>query len=195
MINLKGKSEWKELLNIVREISYEKRDVVLASGKKSDFYIDVKQTALNSKGGLLIGQLLSELIATEFPKAKACGGITMGADPLSSSASIVSASRGKTLHAFYIRKEPKAHGTGRWIEGTKNLPAGAEVVILEDVVTTGGSTLKSCERAVEHGLKILGIVSIVDREEGGREAIEAAGYKFVSLFTKTDIVNKNRVVT
>ena len=188
MIDLKKKNEWKELLNIIRELSYEKRDVVLASGKKSDFYIDVKQTALNSKGSYLIGQLLSELINSEFPKAVACGGITMGADPLSSSASVVSASKGKTLHAFYIRKEPKAHGTGRWIEGTKNLPTGANVVILEDVVTTGGSTLKSCERAVEYGLNILGIVSMVDREEGGREAIEAAGYKFISVFTKTDIV-------
>jgi orotate phosphoribosyltransferase len=189
-MQFKTRSEWKDLLNIIRELSYEKRDVVLASGKKSDFYIDVKQTALNSKGGLLIGQLLSELITSEFPKATACGGITMGADPLSSSASVVSASKGRPLHAFYIRKEPKAHGTGRWIEGTKNLANGAEVVILEDVVTTGGSTLKSCERAVEHGLKILGIISIVDREEGGREAIEAAGYKFLSLFTKTDIVSK-----
>jgi len=190
VINLKSKNEWKELLNIVRELSYEKRDVVLASGKKSDFYIDVKQTALNAKGSYLVGQLLNELISTQFPTAVACGGITMGADPLSSATSVISASKGKSLHAFYIRKEPKAHGTGRWIEGTKNLPAGADVVILEDVVTTGGSTLKSCERAVEHGLKILGIVSMVDREEGGREAIEAAGYKFISMFTKTDIVTK-----
>ncbi len=190
MMQFKTKTEWKELLNIVRELSYEKRDVTLASGKKSDFYIDVKQTALNAKGGFLIGQLLSELIASEFPTAVACGGITMGADPLSSSASVVSASKGRTLHAFYIRKEPKAHGTGRWIEGTKNLKQGADVVILEDVVTTGGSTLKSCERAVEHGLNILGIISVVDRQEGGCEAIQAAGYKFLSLFTKTDIVNK-----
>ena len=189
-MKIKEKQEWKELLNIVRELSYEKRDVVLASGKKSDFYIDVKQTALNSRGGLLVGQLLSDLISSEFPKALACGGITMGADPLSTSASVVSASKGKSLHAFYIRKEPKAHGTGRWVEGTKNLSNGMDVVILEDVVTTGGSTLKSCERAVEHGLNILGIISIVDREEGGREAIETAGYKFIPLFTKTDIVSK-----
>lgn len=189
-MQFKAKSEWKELLRMLQELSYEKREVTLASGKKSDFYIDVKQTALNSRGGLLIGQLLSDLIAAEFPKATACGGITMGADPLSSSASVMSALRGRELNAFYIRKEPKAHGTGRWIEGTKNLANGAEVVILEDVVTTGGSTLKSCERAVEHGLKVLGIISIVDRQEGGREAIQAAGYKFLSLFTKADITNK-----
>ena len=113
----------------------------------------------------------------------------MGADPLATATSVISSMKGAPLHSFYIRKEPKDHGTGRWVEGTKNLSPGMKVVILEDVVTTGGSTLKSCDRAKEHGLDIMGIVSIVDREEGGRETIEAQGYKFFSLLTKTDIVS------
>lgn len=190
-MSLKAKKEWTELKNILRELSYEKRDVVLASGRKSDFYIDVKQSSLNANGSRLIGELLYELITTEFPGAKAVGGITMGADPLATATSVISSMKSKPMHSFYIRKEPKDHGTGRWIEGIKNLTPGMKVVILEDVVTTGGSTLKSCDRAKEHGLDILGIVSIVDREEGGRETIEEKGYKFFSLFTKTEIVSKN----
>lgn len=188
-MRFKNTNEWKELRDLLRELSYEKRDVVLASGKKSDFYIDVKQTALNSKGSYLLGKLISSVVKDEFKGAKAVGGITMGADPLSTSVSVVSHTEGSPLHAFYIRKEPKAHGTGRWIEGIKNVPSGTKVVILEDVVTTGGSTLKSCDRAKEHGLDILGIISVVDREEGGREAIQEAGYKFIPIVTKTDIVS------
>lgn len=187
-MNFKSRKEWGELLSIIRELSYEKRNVTLASGRQSDFYIDTKQTSLNSRGSYLIGTLLNDLVSTEFKEAIAVGGITMGADPLSTATSVISYMKGTPIHAFYIRKEPKGHGTGQWVEGTKNLASGSKVVILEDVVTTGGSTLKSCDRAKEHGLNILGIIAIVDREEGGREAIEAKGYKFLSLFTKTDIV-------
>lgn len=186
-MNFKSKKEWGELLSIIRELSYEKRNVTLASGRQSDFYIDTKQTSLNSRGSYLIGTLLNDLVSTEFKEAVAVGGITMGADPLSTATSVISYMKGTPIHAFYIRKEPKGHGTGQWIEGTKNLQSGSKVVILEDVVTTGGSTLKSCDRAKEHGLNILGIIAIVDREEGGREAIEDQGYNFLSLFTKTDI--------
>jgi len=188
-MKFKKTKEWKELRDLLKELSYEKRDVILASGRKSDFYIDVKQTALNSKGAYLLGKIISSLVNDEFDGAKAVGGITMGADPLSTATSVVSHLDGGNLHAFYIRKEPKTHGTGRWIEGIKNIPSGTKVVILEDVVTTGGSTLKSCDRAKEYGLDILGIVSVVDREEGGREAIEDAGYKFISVVTKTEIIS------
>ena len=157
-MNFKNTKEWTELRGLLRELSYEKRDVVLASGRTSDFYIDVKQTALNSRGAYLIGKLMTTLLKELYPQAKAVGGITMGADPLATATSVMSQIEGASCHAFYIRKEPKAHGTGRWIEGTKNIPSGTKVIILEDVVTTGGSTLKSCERAKEYGLDILGIV-------------------------------------
>ena len=143
-MNFKNTKEWTELRGLLRELSYEKRDVVLASGRTSDFYIDVKQTALNSRGAYLIGKLMTTLLKELYPQAKAVGGITMGADPLATATSVMSQIEGASCHAFYIRKEPKAHGTGRWIEGTKNIPSGTKVIILEDVVTTGGSTLKSC---------------------------------------------------
>ncbi|MEI6093431.1 MAG: orotate phosphoribosyltransferase [bacterium] len=187
-MNFKSKKEWTELRSIIRELSYEKRNVTLASGRQSDFYIDTKQSSLNARGSYLIGTLINELVSAEFKDAVAVGGITMGADPLSSATSVISYMKGTPLHAFYIRKEPKGHGTGQWIEGTKNIKPGSKVVILEDVVTTGGSTLKSCDRAKEYGLDILGIIAIVDREEGGREAIDSQGYKFLSLYTKTEIV-------
>jgi orotate phosphoribosyltransferase len=93
------------------------------------------------------------------------------------------------MHAFIIRKEPKGHGTGQWLEGRKNLPAGTRVIIVEDVVTTGGSSMKAVERAQEEGLTVLGIVTLVDREEGGRENIEAAGYWLKALFTKSELTS------
>jgi orotate phosphoribosyltransferase len=181
--------DWQRLRNLLKTLSYEKKDVILASGKKSDFYIDVKQTALNSEGAILIGKIIYNLISKEFKTVEAVGGITMGADPLSTATSVISYTKENPVHAFYIRKEPKAHGTGRWIEGIKNIKKGSKVLILEDVVTTGGSTLKSCERAKEFGLDIVGIVSVVDRNEGGRETIEEQGYKFLSLFNKADIAD------
>jgi orotate phosphoribosyltransferase len=92
------------------------------------------------------------------------------------------------MHAFIIRKEPKGHGTGQWLEGRKNLPPGTKVVIVEDVVTTGGSSMKAVNRAKEEGLDVLGIVTLVDREEGGRENIEAEGYWLKTIFTKSDLV-------
>ena len=94
------------------------------------------------------------------------------------------------MHAFIIRKEPKGHGTGQWLEGRKNLPAGTRVIIVEDVVTTGGSSMKAVRRAEEEGLVVLGIVTLVDREEGGRENIEAEGYWLRALFTKSQLVGE-----
>lgn len=184
---MKKTPEWENLKNLVKELSYEKREVTLVSGRKSNFYIDVKQTALNAEGAYLIGSLIFQIVKKEFKDAKAVGGITMGADPLSTSTSLISYQEDDMLHAFYIRKEAKSHGTGRFIEGIKNLKEGMKVVILEDVVTTGGSTIKACERAKEFGLDVLGIISIVDRQEGGRENIEEKGYKFISIIDRSDI--------
>jgi orotate phosphoribosyltransferase len=188
MKNIFNSKDWKRLRELVIKLSYEKRDVILASGKPSNFYIDVKQTALNSEGSYLIGNLVYTLVTEEFPNLPdGIGGITMGADPIASAVSVISFMKGRPIPAFYIRKEPKAHGTGRWVEGIKNLKEGAQVVIVEDVVTTGGSTIKACKHAEETGYKVMGIISIVDREEGGRENIEKEGYWFESLFVKSDI--------
>ncbi len=115
--------------------------------------------------------------------------MTLGADPIATATAVVSYLEGKSIPAFIIRKEPKGHGTGAWLEGRKNLRPGARVVIVEDVVTSGGSSLKAIRRAEEEGLKVLGVVTLVDREEGGRENIEKEGYWLKAIFTKSDIIS------
>lgn len=180
---------WKELKEMIKSLSYEKGDVVLSNGQISDFYVDIIQTSLNSKGAYLIGKLILEIIKDEFNnKIDAVGGMSTGANPLATSVSVLSHMEGKSIPAFYIRKEPKQHGTGRWIDGLKNIKEGSSVLILEDVLATGSATIKTCSRAEETGLKIAGIVSIFDRQEGGRESLEKAGYKLFSLFTKEQIL-------
>lgn len=177
----------EKLKQIILELSYEKRLVTLASGRQSDFYFDGKQTTLHAEGGWLTGKLFYESIK-DLPDVQAVGGITLGADPIATATSIAALQDGRPLHAFIIRKEPKGHGTGQWLEGRKNLPPGTKVVIVEDVVTTGGSSLKAVNRAKEEGLDVLGIVALVDREEGGRENIEAEGYWLRTIFTKSQLV-------
>lgn len=176
-----------KLKKIILELSYEKRLVTLASGRQSDFYFDGKQTTLHSEGGLLVGRLFYEAIK-DVAGVQAVGGITLGADPIATATSIAAYLAGQPMHAFIIRKEPKGHGTGQWLEGRKNLPPGTKVVIVEDVVTTGGSSMKAVNRAKEEGLDVLGIVTLVDREEGGRESIEAEGYWLKAIFTKSQLV-------
>ena len=180
-------SDKQRLKEIVKELSYEKRKVTLASGRESDFYFDGKQTTLHAEGGLLVGKLFYQAIK-DVEGVQAVGGITLGADPIATATSIAAFLDGKPMHAFIIRKEPKGHGTGQWLEGRKNLPPGTSVVIVEDVVTTGGSSMKAVRRAEEEGLKVLGIVTLVDREEGGRENIEKEGYWLKAIFTKSEVL-------
>ncbi len=180
-------AERKELMEIIRELSYEEREVTLASGRKSNFYFDGKQTTLHAKGGLLVGKAFWELVKS-FGPVDGVGGLTLGADPIATATSIAAALEGASVHAFIIRKEPKGHGTGQWLEGRKNLPPGSKVVIVEDVTTTGGSSMKAVERAREEGLEVLGIVTLVDRLEGAQENIEAAGMVLKPVFTRSEIV-------
>ncbi|BEH10382.1 MULTISPECIES: orotate phosphoribosyltransferase [Geobacter] len=177
----------ERLKQIILELSYEKRKVVLASGRESDFYFDGKQTTLHAEGGLLVGKLFYEAIK-DVEGVQGVGGITLGADPIATATSIAAFLDGRPMHAFIIRKEPKGHGTGQWLEGRKNLPPGSKVVIVEDVVTTGGSSMKAVKRAEEEGLKVFCIVSLVDREEGGRENIEQEGYELRTIFTKSELL-------
>ena len=135
----------------------------------------------------MVGRLFYEAIK-DVAGVQAVGGITLGADPIATATSIAAYLDGCPMHAFIIRKEPKGHGTGQWLEGRKNLPAGTKVIIVEDVVTTGGSSMKAVNRAKEEGLDVLGIVALVDREEGGRENIEAEGYWLRTNFTKSQLV-------
>ncbi len=175
------------LLKIIKEKSYEKKDVILASGKKSDFYIDCRQTTLHPEGAYLVGRIICGMIRRSGLKIEAVGGPTMGADPIATAVSIVSSLEGNPLPAFIVRKEPKKHGLGQWIEGKKNLAKGANVAIVEDVVTTGGASLQAVKRVEEEGLTVVAVFFFVDREEGGAEKIMQAGYKFKSIFTKRDI--------
>jgi len=184
------KEERNELMQIIRELSYEERDVTLASGRKSNFYFDGKQTCLNARGGLLVGKAFWEVAKTFPGPIDGVGGLTLGADPIATATSIAAALDGQPTHAFIIRKEPKGHGTGQWLEGRKNLPAGSRVVIVEDVTTTGDSSMKAVTRAQEEGLVVLGIITLVDREEGAQENITAAGQVLKPVFTRTEVVGK-----
>lgn len=173
------------LLELLRRLAYEEREVVLASGKSSNFYIDCKQATLTAEGHFLVGSLVSELLAQVAPEVRAIGGLTMGANPIASATATISFMSGRPLDAFYVRKEPKGHGTQKWLEGDRAVGAGTPVAIVEDVCTTGGSTLKAIERARLHGLEVRRVVVLVDREEGGREAVEREA-PFNALFKKSD---------
>jgi orotate phosphoribosyltransferase len=173
------------LLSELARLSYERREVTLASGLKSNFYIDCKQTVLTAEGHFLVGSLFLGLIRERAPDVRAIGGLTMGADPLASAVSTLSYVAGPPLAAFYVRKEPKGHGTGQWMEGIKSLQPGMPVAIVEDVVTTGGSAMKAITRARDFGLEVRVILGLVDREEGGREILEREA-PLVTLFRKRD---------
>ena len=177
----------RRLLALLTRLSYEQREVTLASGLKSNFYIDCKQTVLTAEGHYLVGSLFGRVLVEKAPEVEAIGGVTMGADPLASAVSTLSYIAGRPLPAFYVRKEAKGHGTAAWIEGTKSLRPGMPVAILEDVVTTGGSALKAIARVREHGLSVGIILGIVDREEGGREALEKEA-PLVTLFRRSDFL-------
>ena len=174
------------LLELLRTRSFQEREVTLSSGLKSNFYIDCKQVSLHAEGALLIGELFHQLIDDIAPDAVAVGGLTLGADPLATATSIHSFQAGRPRDAFIVRKEPKGHGTNQWVESA-GLAANAKVVILEDVVTTGASTLRAVERARLAGLTVLHAIGLVDRLEGGREAVEAE-CPLTTLFTRRDFL-------
>jgi orotate phosphoribosyltransferase len=176
------------LLELLRELSFERRKVVLASGQESDFYIDCKRTALTAEGHVLVGRLMFERVRAIRPLVRAVGGLTLGADPIASAVAMTSFLAGEPVDAFIVRKEPKGHGTGQWVEGRRTIPDGSRVVVIEDVVTTGGSALKAIERCRAERLEPVACLALVDRLEGGREAIEAQGVPLQSLFTRTDFL-------
>jgi orotate phosphoribosyltransferase len=205
------------LLNLIATHSFKLGDFTLASGQKSDFYIDCRTTTLHAEGGRLAGLVLYELIREHMPSAVAVGGLTMGADPLVSNTASASAwaladyneTRSLSsalelddqdpgpaptlIHGFLVRKAEKTHGTGRRVEGF--LRPGAEVVIVDDVCTTGGSTVTAIEAAREAGMIVVGVLCLVDREQGGRLCIERAlaevpseeDIPFLSVFTASDV--------
>jgi orotate phosphoribosyltransferase len=177
----------QRLLTMLRELAFAEREIVLSSGMRSNFYIDCKTVSLRAEGHVLIGQLFAAALDRLAPAAVAVGGLTLGADPLASATAMQSFLNGSPRDAFIVRKEAKAHGTEKWLEGAAHLPPGAIVAVVEDVVTTGASTLKAVSRVREAGFKVVQVLALVDRLEGGREAVEREVPLF-SLFNKKDFL-------
>jgi orotate phosphoribosyltransferase len=187
-------SHARQLLSILSRLSFRLGQFKLSSGGTSDYYIDCRTTTLHAEGGRLAGHAILELLETNGIEAEAVGGLTMGADPIVSNVATASAWRAQRqpgaalLHGFLVRKAEKAHGTGRRIEGFCR--EGARVAIVDDVCTTGASTIQAIEAAQEAGMKVAAVVCIVEREEaGGRKAVEAAaqGAPFLRLFTAREV--------
>ena len=160
-------------------------DFELASGKRSDYYIDCRTTTMHAQGQNLIGRVGFEAIQTTGLRPDAVGGLTMGADPIAYAIAAESWRESMPIHAFSVRKRAKRHGRGQLIEGC--FEPGARVVIVEDVITTGGSALKAFEAVNMARGEVIGVLGLVDREEGGRSAIEAAGLQTVVLYTANDL--------
>ena len=181
----------ERLCALLRERSFARKKVVLASGKESDFFIDCKQTVLSAEGHVLVGELMLDALA-QLPQCDAIAGVELGGCPLASAVSLTSHLRDARTakDAVYVRKDAKEHGSKRVLEGNTHLAPGASLVILEDVTTTGGSTLKAVEKLRAAGYQVSGVVALVDRLEGGREAIEAAGLPFVALYTRLDFMGE-----
>lgn len=180
------KTDRDRLHALLIERSIRRGDFVLASGARSSYYIDARLTTMSGAGQLLIGQLgLAALDEAGWHPA-AVGGLTLGADPVSYAIAHAAALAGRTLDAFTVRKEAKAHGTGRRIEG--GFASGMSVVVIEDVVTSGESALRAIQEVEKEGGQVLGVLTVVDRQEGGRERIEDAGYSLVSLFTAEELL-------
>ena len=182
------------LLNLLARTSFKLGDFTLSSGAKSDYYIDCRTTTLHGEGGRLTGLAILDLLDKHHLQPHAVGGLTMGADPVVSGVSIASAYRAQAnpgsrlIHGFLVRKTEKSHGTGRRIEGFHE--QNAPVLIVDDVCTTGSSTITAIEAAKEAGMRVIAVVCLVEREEArGRPVVEAAanGAPFYSLFTANDV--------
>ncbi len=160
------------------------QEFVLASGKRTPIYINLKALSMEPEGMHILGEVLYEKIQPLMPDG--IGGLTLGADPIAYAVAMKSFEHHTPFLPFVIRKEPKMHGTGKWIEG--NLPANARVVILEDVVTTGNSALRAAHIAQENGLLVLKILAVVDREEGAQAFFLAHQFSYEYLFSLSDLM-------
>ena len=176
------------LLELLATNSFRLGEFTLSSGGKSDYYIDCRTTTLHAQGAELTGRVFLELIQQQGWQPQAVGGLTMGADPIVVATSVISSQAGAPINGFLVRKAEKAHGMGRRVEGFQE--KGARVVIVDDVCTTGSSTIQAIEAAREFGFNITGVACLVERlEAGGRPAVEkaAAPAPFISVFTSNDV--------
>ncbi|MEO7087115.1 MAG: orotate phosphoribosyltransferase [Gemmatimonadaceae bacterium] len=175
-----------DLLSLLATRSAKRGNFTLASGRQSTLYIDARMTSMSPEGLALIGPLGFAAITKAGWKVASVGGLTMGADPIACAIGYASASSITPLRAFTVRKEPKTHGTGKLIEGP--FQPGDRVAIIEDTITTGGSAKKAIDAVRAAGGLVIGVLALVDREEGGREALEAEGVEVLSLARASEIV-------
>lgn len=174
------------LIALLAERSSKRGQFILASGRKSQFYIDARLTTMSPDGLAVIGRLGLSAIQQSGWEVDAIGGLTLGADPVAYAISYASAQSSQPLRAFTVRKEAKTHGTGKLIEGP--FRAGDQVAVIEDVITSGGSALRAIDAVRAAGGIVRGVLAVVDREEGGRAALEAAAVEVLSLTTASEII-------
>lgn len=175
----------RHLLDLFCKLAYREGDFLLSSGQRSSYYINGKLVTLHPQGALATGRLILSMLGDD---TEAVAGLTLGADPVVTAVSVVSAYENRPIPALIIRKEAKGHGTQAYIEGPI-LPAGANVVVLEDVVTTGASAMKAVERLRDAGYTANQVISLIDRQQGGAEFYQSVGLKFQAVFTITDLQN------
>jgi orotate phosphoribosyltransferase len=172
-------------LIIEKAFKYSKEPIFkLVSGRMSNYYFNCKAVTLHPEGMYIIGNLIFDLI--EDTDVKGIGGLTLGADPIAYAVAYTSFLKKKPIEAFVVRKTAKSHGTMQWIEG--NVNKGDRVVIVDDVITTGKSTIEAINRAKEEGLHIAKVIALIDRQEGGREAVEASGYKLDLIIKREEVM-------
>lgn len=175
-----------QLRSLLIERSVRRGDFVLASGQRSSYYVDARLTTMSGRGQVLIGRLGLAAIDEAGWQPAAVGGLTLGADPIAYAIAHAASYSGRSIDAFTVRKEAKGHGAGKLIEG--GFETGMSVVVVEDVITTGDSALRAAQSVAAAGGRVLGIIAVVDREEGGRERIEAAGYSVRSLARVSELL-------
>ncbi len=185
-MSIEKKKERLAKIIIERSFKYsEDPPFTLASGKKSNYYFNCKPTTLDPEGMNLIGEIIFDLLKND--DVTAAGGLTLGADPIANAVSVISFQKGKPIKSFIVRKDVKEHGTKSAVEG--NVSAGEKVIIIDDVITTGASTITAIEQAQKAGLVVAKVVALIDREEGGRENILRYIKDIDAVFTRTQIMN------
>jgi orotate phosphoribosyltransferase len=174
------------LVELIKELAVVHGKVTLSSGLEADYYVDLRRATLHHEAAPLIGKVMLKLLDDNgLGDVAAVGGLTMGADPVGAAILHQSSAQGRSINAFVVRKQAKAHGMGRQVEGPS--VEGKTVVVLEDTSTTGGSPLTAAEALVAAGAKVVAVATVVDRDTGARQAIEAAGYKYLTAVTLEDL--------
>lgn len=180
-------TERERLRDLLMERSVKRGDFVLASGARSSYYVDCRTTATSAEGQALIGGLGLASIRSGDAVPDSIGGLTLGADPIAYAIAHASWLAGHPVDAFTVRKQPKEHGTGKRIEGS--FTAGDRVLVIEDVITSGGSALQACDAVEFEGGTVIGVLAVIDREAGGRERIESRGYAVTALFRISELLD------